>query len=91
MPAASIGRKFSTLVQLLRSTSMKRTQLVSNMIALRKEIRIELYKLAHENSSTLEQFMTYDRLPAYVWVYHQQFASLHEEYVALKYGINSLI
>lgn len=70
---------------------MKRTQLVSSMIALRKEIRIELHKLAHEDNSTLERYMAHDRLPAYVWVYHQQFASLHEEYVALKYGINSLV
>lgn len=69
---------------------MNKIQLVSQMIALRGEIRIALYKLAHVQDSDLEQYLSKDKLPVYVWVHHEQFATLHEEYVALKYGINSL-
>lgn len=66
---------------------MTKIELIGNMVALRQEIRIALYKLAHEHGSALEQFMTCDKLPTYVWVNYKQFAVLHEEYVALKQGI----
>lgn len=69
---------------------MNKIQLVSQMVALRNEIRIALYKLAHVQDSSLESYILRDKLPAYVWLNHEEFAVLHEEYVALKCGINSL-
>lgn len=69
---------------------MNKTELVGNMVSLRSEIRIALFKLAHKQSSSLEAYVHRDRLPAWIWVKHKQFAVLHDEYVALKQGILAL-
>jgi hypothetical protein len=69
---------------------MNKVLLVSNMLVLRNEIRIALYKLAHSHSGNLEQYISQDRLPPSVWTFHEEFAVLHEEYVALKQGIIAL-
>lgn len=69
---------------------MNKTELVGNMVSLRNEIRIALFKLAHEQDESLEAYIYRDRLPPFVWAEHEQFAVLHEEYVALKQGIVAL-
>lgn len=69
---------------------MDKVLLVSKMIVLRNEIRIALYKMAYVQDPDLEQYLSKDKLPAHVWANHEEFAVLHEEYVALKQGIVAL-
>lgn len=69
---------------------MTKVELVVNMISLRNEIRIALFKLAHKEDESLEAYVYRDKLPSYIWAEHRQFAVLHEEYVALKQGIVAL-
>lgn len=69
---------------------MSKIELVGNMISLRKEIRIALFKLAYVQDPDLEQYLSKDKLPAHVWANYKQFAVLHDEYVALKQGIVAL-
>lgn len=69
---------------------MTKAELASNMISLRSEIRIVLFKLAHKQDVSLEAYIYRDKLPPYIWAKHELFAVLHEEYVALKQGIVAL-
>lgn len=65
-------------------------QLLVQMISLKKEIKIELFRIAHESGFDLEEYIEANRVPHFVWVDHTAFAVLHEEYCALKEGIRAL-
>lgn len=69
---------------------MNKIELIGNMVSLRNEIRIALFQMAHEQNSSLGEYIHRDELPTWIWAIHEEFAVLHDEYVALKQGIVAL-
>lgn len=65
-------------------------QLLLSMISLKREIKIELYRIAHKSNIDLEEYIEQARIPHFLWTDCVEFAVLHEEYCALKEGIRAL-